>query len=175
MSCWDRYKTMDKPYNPEKLSLKKWFNYHKTVTPHFPLSSSFCLYSAILFLPALSGRQPECVLKCNVDQAYCCCAVLQPFCYARLQQCEKQLLVSSYLSVCPSARPHGTARLPLDRFSLNMIFNSFSEISRENSSFITGCFPWRPTYIYKNVLLNSSYNEFFRQTLQLKSHKFYVR
>jgi hypothetical protein len=30
--------------------------------------------------------------------------------------------VSVIMYVCPSVRPHGTTRLPLDRFWLNLIF-----------------------------------------------------
>jgi hypothetical protein len=56
LSCWNRYQTMDKSWNSLKLSLKKWFNNHVTVKPHFPFSSSFFLYSAISFLP-LEGNQ----------------------------------------------------------------------------------------------------------------------
>jgi hypothetical protein len=37
------------------------------------------------------------------------------------QDCEKRLLVSSCLSV----RPHGTSGLPVDGFSLNLIFEHF--------------------------------------------------
>ena len=37
--------------------------------------------------------------------------------YAGSQNCEKRLLASPCLSVCPSVRPHGTTRLPLDGFS----------------------------------------------------------
>jgi hypothetical protein len=40
------------------------------------------------------------------------------------------------LSVCPSVRPHGTTRLRLDGFSWNFIFEDFSKICLENSSFI---------------------------------------
>jgi len=39
--------------------------------------------------------------------------------------------VSFVISVCPSVRPHGTARLPLDGFSLNLIFGYFSKICLE--------------------------------------------
>ena len=39
-------------------------------------------------------------------------------------------------SICQSVRPHGTTRLPLDRFSLNLIFEYFSKICREDRSFI---------------------------------------
>jgi hypothetical protein len=48
------------------------------------------------------------------------------------QSCEKRLLASSCLSVCP----HRTTRLSLNGFSWNLIFEYFSKISRENSSFI---------------------------------------
>jgi len=50
------------------------------------------------------------------------------------QNLEMRLLVSSYLSVC--VRPHGTTRIPLDGFSLNLIFEYFSKICREISGFI---------------------------------------
>jgi hypothetical protein len=54
-------------------------------------------------------------------------------CYFRRfsQFCEKRLLSSSCLSVClfapvrPSVYPHGTTHLPLDGFSLNLIFEDF--------------------------------------------------
>jgi len=34
-----------------------------------------------------------------------------------------------------SVRPHGTTRLPLDGFSLNLVFQDFSKICGENSSY----------------------------------------
>jgi len=40
------------------------------------------------------------------------------------------------ISFIVSARPHVTIQLPLDRFSLNLIFEDFSKFCRENSSFI---------------------------------------
>jgi hypothetical protein len=49
------------------------------------------------------------------------------------QNCEKRILAFSY--VCPSVRPHWT-RLPLDGYSWNLIFEYFSKICPENSSFI---------------------------------------
>jgi hypothetical protein len=39
------------------------------------------------------------------------------------KNCEERLLASS---CCLSVRPHGTTRLPLDGFSLNLIFEYFS-------------------------------------------------
>ena len=51
--------------------------------------------------------------------------VLQPF-------CEKRLLTSSCLSVCP----HGITRLPLDRYLGNLINEEFSKSGRVNSSLI---------------------------------------
>jgi hypothetical protein len=60
-----------------------------------------------------------------------------------LQNCEKLLLASLCLSVClcPAGRPsvhppHGTTRLPLDGFWWDLIFELFSKICHENSSFI---------------------------------------
>ena len=38
--------------------------------------------------------------------------------------------------VCPPVRPHGTTHLPLDEFAWNFVFEYFSKIRRENSSFI---------------------------------------
>jgi hypothetical protein len=35
-----------------------------------------------------------------------------------------------------SFRPHGTTRLPVDGFPQNLIFENFSKVSRENSSFV---------------------------------------
>jgi hypothetical protein len=47
---------------------------------------------------------------------------------ARSHNCEKRLLASSCLYVCPSVRPRGTTRLPLDGFLLNLISQYFSKI-----------------------------------------------
>ena len=59
--------------------------------------------------------------------------------YARWQNCEKRLLASSCLSVCPSVRPsvrlHGTSQLPPKESSRNFRFEFFSKICRENSRF----------------------------------------
>ena len=57
--------------------------------------------------------------------------------YARSQNCEKRLLVASCLSVRPSVCPHGKTGLPLDGVSWNLMFDYFTKIYRENSSFIT--------------------------------------
>jgi len=35
-----------------------------------------------------------------------------------------------------SVRPHGKTRIPLDRFSLNLVVQDFSKICPANSSFI---------------------------------------
>jgi hypothetical protein len=52
--------------------------------------------------------------------------------WVRSKNCQKQLLASSWPPVCP----HGTTQLPLDGFSWNLIFEDFSKICRENSSFM---------------------------------------
>jgi hypothetical protein len=41
------------------------------------------------------------------------------------------------MSVCPSVRSHGTTRFPLHGFQWNCLFEYFSNICRENSSFTT--------------------------------------
>ena len=56
--------------------------------------------------------------------------------YACLQNCTKQLLVSSGLFVHPSVCPHGTTQFPLDIFSWYLISDNFSKICQENSSLI---------------------------------------
>jgi len=48
------------------------------------------------------------------------------------QNCENRPLASSCLSV----RPHGATRLPLDGFSRNLIWEYFSKMCSENSTFI---------------------------------------
>ena len=62
------------------------------------------------------------------------------FLQASSQNCKNQLLPLSFLSVFLSARDslyaHGTTRLPLDGFSWKLIFEDFSKICPENSSFI---------------------------------------
>jgi hypothetical protein len=82
------------------------------------------------------------------------------------QNCKKRLLASSrlicppvrpsarppvrpsaHLPVCPFARLHGTIWLPLEEFSLNLIFEYFSKICRENSvsltlTIVTGTLCW---------------------------------
>ena len=45
-------------------------------------------------------------------------------------------IAKSYYYFRLSACPHGTTRRPLDRFPWNLIFEYFSKICRENSSFI---------------------------------------
>jgi hypothetical protein len=47
--------------------------------------------------------------------------------------CENRVLASS--RVCPSVRLHGITRFPLHEFTSYFIFEYFSEICRENSSF----------------------------------------
>ena len=51
------------------------------------------------------------------------------------QNCEKAT-INFAMSVCLSVRPHGTARLPLDGFLWNFIFEHFSKNCRENLSYI---------------------------------------
>ena len=64
-----------------------------------------------------------------------CFASVLTFC-VRLQNCEKRLLTSSCLSVRLSVRPHGTTRLQLDGYLLNLTFEYFPKVCREKSSLI---------------------------------------
>jgi hypothetical protein len=56
--------------------------------------------------------------------------------YAPSQTCEKRPWALSCMSLCPSVRPRGTKRLPLDGFSRNLIFEYFSGMCEEYSSLI---------------------------------------
>ena len=48
----------------------------------------------------------------------------------------RKATISFVMSVRTFVRQHGTIRLPLGGFSLNLIFEDFSKICRENSSFV---------------------------------------
>jgi hypothetical protein len=49
------------------------------------------------------------------------------------QICEKKKNYCQlrHVCLCPSVRPRGTVRLPIDRFSLNLTFNYFSKLPRK--------------------------------------------
>ena len=53
--------------------------------------------------------------------------------------------------VRPSTRPHGTTWLPLEGFVLNLIFEYFSIICRENSSYVQLGEEWRVLYVKTNI------------------------
>jgi len=53
------------------------------------------------------------------------------FFLARLQNCENWLVAL----LCLFVFPHGTGRLPLDRFPLNLVFEYSSKVCLKNSSF----------------------------------------
>ena len=57
------------------------------------------------------------------------------------------------MSDCPSVRPRGTTRLPLDGFLYNLIFTDISKIGRENSSFNILRQEWWVPYIKTYVHL----------------------
>ena len=82
-----------------------------------------------MWLVAVVGR---CVVGCEHCEGYC---LITMHGHRNL----KWLLASSRLSVRPYVRtsicPHGTNRLPLGGFSLNLIFQELS-MCRENSSLI---------------------------------------
>ena len=76
----------------------------------------------------------------------------------RLQNCEKQLFVSSCLSV----RPRGTTQLPLNRIPWNLIFSIFWKSVQKIPVWLiyeknNGYFTRRCTYMY-DIVLNYSQN-----------------
>ena len=48
-----------------------------------------------------------------------------------IEKVRSQICEESTVNFAMSVRPRGTVRLPLDRFSLNLIFKYFSKLSRE--------------------------------------------
>jgi len=86
-----------------------------------------------------------------------------PSCYASisspclvseiLRMCFVYGFNSFVMSVCPSVRPHGTARLPLDGFSWNLVYEYFflnfvDKIQLPlKSAKNNGYFSWRPMHI----------------------------
>jgi hypothetical protein len=80
--------------------------------------------------------------------------------FAKLQKATSSLVMYVRLSV----RPHGATRLPLDGFSLSLIFEYFSKICWENSSLIktnknNGHFTWRSVNIYDRYVAEFVLNE----------------
>jgi hypothetical protein len=80
--------------------------------------------------------------------------------FAKLWIATIRYVMSVCLSVCPSARPHGTTRLALDGFSWKLIFVYFRKSVQKIPTLLksdknNGCFTWRPTYSYDNISLSS--------------------
>ena len=95
---------------------------------------------------------------------------------ARSQNCEKRPLTSaclSYLSFHPSACPHGTNRLPLDGFTLNLVFVYFVNICRVNSSFIKIWQEWRVLYMTTNIHFWSYFAQLFLEWENFQTKKLY--
>ena len=59
-----------------------------------------------------------------------------PIFFRRVPKISKNDYQLRHLSVCPSVRPYVTTLFPLDGFSWNLVFEDFSKICREYSSFI---------------------------------------
>jgi len=94
-------------------------------------------WRAVNFLRAPSNRpffkNNFAPLRCsNMWDCYSCSMLLCPpsTVEARSRNCEKRLLASSCLSVCPSFLPHGTTRLLLDWYSWNMFRYSRKSIEK---------------------------------------------
>jgi hypothetical protein len=75
----------------------------------------------------------------------------------------RKTIISFFMSICPSVRPHGTIRVSLDGFSWNYVFEVFQRSVEEiqvslKSDKNNGYFTWRRFHIYHNISLNSSWN-----------------
>jgi len=86
--------------------------------------------------------------------------------WALPQNCEKRLLASSCLSVCPFVQPQKTTRSPLEAFLWNFIFENFSKICQKYQISLkfsehNGYFTWRPMYIYDYISMKFDIWEFF--------------
>jgi hypothetical protein len=65
------------------------------------------------------------------------CSFVMPACLPACLPASLPACLPACLPVCLSACPHGSTRLPLDGLFLqNLIFECFSKMSRESSSFI---------------------------------------
>jgi len=73
----------------------------------------------------------------------------------------RKMTISCVTCVCPSVRPHGTDRLPLGGLSWNLIFEYFSKIRRENSSFVNIWQELQVLYMKTNVHFWSYLAQFF--------------
>ena len=92
----------------------------------------------------------------------------------------RKATISFVMYVCPYVCPHETTRLPLDVFSWNLIFQYFSKICRENSSFFK---IWQEYLVlYMQTSINSwpylaqffLERKYFGKILRIKSiHTFY--
>jgi len=109
--------------------------------------------AALLKLTASNGKHCHpfgalfcCVLlrvTCFTVPVLQCSAVIScflPLCLSVLgafEELQKATVIDSSLSFCPSVCPHETTGLQLDGFLCNFLFEEFSKICEENSSFLT--------------------------------------
>jgi len=84
-------------------------------------------------------------------------------------------LIISY-HICPSVRPRGTTRLPLDGFSRNLVYLKIFRKSLEKiqvpltSDNNNRYFTWRTIYVFDHILPKSCQNEnYFRHNLYRNS------
>jgi hypothetical protein len=91
--------------------------------------------------------------------------------FAKFQKTIISFEMSLSLFVCLSVCPHDTTRLPLEGFSCNLIFQYFSKICQENSSFIKSEKQKRVLYMKTYVRLWQYLAKFFLEweILQTKS------
>jgi len=85
--------------------------------------------------------------------------------FMRLQNCEKRLLITSYLSVrlsfCPPLSPHATTQLPLEGLPENFILSIFRRSVEKIQVLLkygnrNGYFTCRPIDIFRHISLSYS-------------------
>jgi hypothetical protein len=91
--------------------------------------------------------------------------------------CRVDKVAKRIISLRPYVPPNRATRPPLNRFSRNLIiYEDFSRICRENSSFMkmeqnNWSFSLRPTYLFDHISLSSSWNEKYIRKLHRETRK----
>jgi hypothetical protein len=105
--------------------------------------STVVRFSPIRIIPPMfhAHSSPMLHTLCNwqrrlITHVHSTCCFSRAFAKLRKTTINVVMSVRLCLSVRPSDRPQGTTRFPVDGFSWNFIFEYFSKICREKSSFI---------------------------------------
>ena len=123
--------------------LSKYYAIHTLPIRHISYSLVY-FFSPTSLTPGCRGSATS---ARQVTQARSLPATCNFFFFGAFAKLKKRLLASS----SPSLPPRGTAGLPWVRFSWNLIFEHFSTICGENSSFIEIGQEWRVFYMKTKI------------------------